>query len=188
MTARTMIDPAILHITDAPLPPWRPTIVHERVLLSQQEERAKQTADEVLAAFRSRVSSWSEQMETIRTGLSEFGAEGRRYLSLEEHELVSEMIERIEQAAADRAHQAIASHKRMHREIKRHLKSSPQLSYIGRKLADALKQADRAVVDELAEHALWLRAFRAEHIADAKGGPVFSDPDAMGDYLRRALA
>jgi hypothetical protein len=56
-----------------------------------------------------------------------------------------------------------------------------------RELQTRLLKAEADYINALADTYYFLLALRAEHDPDARGGPIFDNPDDLAAYLREQL-
>lgn len=181
-----MLDPALLVALQAPFPPPAPEIVEERQWLSPKAESVRRNFERLVADYEQAILVWQQRVRSNRTTLA-LGAAGDP-LSSSDRLLLDQLIDDVEQHSEERAIRKSRLEKRMKRDVKRAFARDPSLGAVLRSFMDRLLEADRSAIDEWLEHALWLRAFRADRLPGSRGGRVFSDPADLERHLETVLA
>lgn len=180
-----MIDPAILHSLEPPMPPTRPEIVEEREWLSPVAEKAKRLAYRLVEDYERDIAGWLDRLRRNQQELELVAPHPDRH---EFSEQAKRLIEDIEYQAERRAVSAARFSKRAKKFNKHWFSVDPSLGAVHRSFVSRIADAEQTAIDGLLEHALFLRALRAEQDPDARGGPVFDNPDDLGSYLRDLVA
>lgn len=100
---------------------------------------------------------------------------------------VEVMVEHLEALVLKVAKNLSATLDRMEKQFDKAVKRDPGLAK-SRPFHKRIIAAGRREVEEKIDAALVFRALRAERAKDARGGPVFDNPDDLQRYLRRELA
>lgn len=181
-----MLDPTILLNLQPDMPPARPDVGIERRHQAPRFDAVQRLADRKASQYEATVSEWVSDLRRRRTYLE--AAAASRDLTAEEAAFADRVIEDIETEAELRARGLRRLMKRMTRDLKRYFELDASLGAALRTVGDRLSRADERAIEELLEHALHVRAFRAARSPGARGGPVFDDPDALDAYLKAELA
>lgn len=182
-----MLDPAILFlINNPPMPPEPPQMVQEQMLLSRPAAELERTGARMLASFEQYSASWKLQVLQLKVSLETVG------LDLEwnaDHlAQLSKTIEDIEAEAERRAIRIDRGEKHNRRSTKKLFALDPSAGAVARSVDARIRAIDVDVLDRMLDFALFLRAFRAERMPSARGGPVFDNEDDLGRYLDRVVA
>ena len=181
-----MIDLALLHLLEPPLPPELPRTAIERLWLSSAAEHAKRVADRLLRDSEAKIGAWRQSLTTLKSSIALDASDAM--LTVEERLQLDELIAAFESEAEERAIQTSRLEKRARRETRRQFEIDPSLAAVTRSFTASLVSMDRAVIDDILDYALFLRAFKSERIAEARGGTTFTDPSALARFLEAELA
>lgn len=176
-----MVDPAILLSLEALTPPQPPVTVQERVWLSPLGSAAQRVSQRLVDDYRAKVAAWSQQLGAFKAQIEAIHPAAPE--SAETLTILDRLIEDYEAHADIRALLSGRLAKRVRRDVKALFKIDPSLGAVCRSVGDTLVATDKAIVKELLDFALVLRALRAEASGEDRGGPTFDDPDALRKHL-----
>lgn len=174
-----------LAFMEASLPPEIPRIVEERQWLSALGHRAARRTMAVADGYQAMADAWIARLQRLQDSLSASAAQDAAAGDLD---ALTEAIERTEHFAERRAGWRRSFEKRSRRALKRTFSFDPSLAAVERAFITRLLSIDDLIIEAMLEHALFLRAIRAEFDPNARGGPTFSDPQEMQRYVEEALA
>lgn len=178
------MDPTLLMALDIQAPPTRPQIAEERPWRSAEADAMKRFVDKTLVSYQAQVDLWSDGLRQHRSRANEIPLhpllEGD-YITLDT------LIFDLESAAERKATNLARSIKRAHKDIKAAFASNPSLGAVLRDAEKRLHDIEERVIEDLLEHALFVRAFKAERDPNAKGGVEFSNPADLATFLQRGM-
>lgn len=178
------MDPALLLALDISAPPTRPQIVEERPWRSAEADAMKRVVDKALISYQAQVDVWSDSLRQLRIRAS---AIPFQLLSESDHAPLDTLVSDLEAAAERRAINLARSIKQARRDVKTAFATDPSLGAVLRDAEKRFHIIEERVIDDLLEHALFVRAFKADRDPLAKGGPAFSKPEDLEEYLRQQM-
>lgn len=179
------MDPLMLLALDISAPPTRPQLVEERPWRSSEAEAMKRHVDRRLISYKAEIERWAERLRQHRI-LSE--AIPFEHLREGDHVTLDNLISDLESTAEIRAKNLSRSIKRARRDIKAAFEVDSSLGAVLRDAERRLHDIEERVIEDLLEHALYVRAFKVDRDPGSRGGPRFSDPIALAHYLEQQRA
>jgi hypothetical protein len=176
------MDPSLLLALEISAPPARPQIVEERLWLSSEAEGAKRHIDRTLLSYRAETDRWAESLRQHRIRSA---AIPMQPLLEGDYVTLDNLITDLEQTAERRAINLARSIKKARRDIKAAFKVDPSLGAVLRDAERRLHDIEEKIIDDLLEHALFVRAFKADRDPEAKGATEFSDAADLAKFLEQ---
>jgi hypothetical protein len=179
------MDPAILAAIEMTMPPSPPQIVEERPWLSTLAQRGLTIQKQLIDQYRRAVDSWMAELIALGNEAESARPAIKAALDSETLSSLEEAIANMETVAEIRARALAKLRKRAPKKTKRVRSFDPSLARVLYRGYHELVEIDEKVIDALLEHALVLRALKAEVDPASKGGPTFNSPDELRRYLAR---
>lgn len=177
------MDPALFFLTNFALPPERPPVVEERLLLSKQGVVAAKAAERAVAGYASYITDWIARIEASK---AQYNVLPLVPLTETETANFDELIKEVEDFAEVRARNTSAFRKRSERDIK--AMRDPAVAAVSRDTARKLRALDETIIEKLLDFALFLRAARFERTPDNVASQGFSNPADLRAFLKRQVA
>lgn len=180
-----MFDPAIMITLQIPPAPEPPRVVQERMWLSDLGQSAQRRSKQLADHYKAQADAWLGQ---ISASVDQYRLVAMEAMEPSVVALLDETIVEVEAEAERRARARAWLRKRSARDIKRHFAVDPSLGAVSRAFANKLLATDDRIVQAFLDHAIFLRAIRAQRDPTRKPGPVFETASDLRSALQRALA
>lgn len=176
-----MPDPALLHALQTRFPPEQPAYVEERVWQSVAGAQAERIGRRAADSFEKMADEWVAHVEAMR-----LEAEGLTFETDDpagDLQVIAEIIADFEAMADLRAIRSSKTIRQMEKRARAAFKVDPSVGAARREFARRMAAIEQRLIDALLEHALLLRAVRAQMDPASRGGPVFDNPDDLAKHL-----
>lgn len=181
-----MLAPAFSAL-DVPLPPEIPRIVEEPQWLSRLGVKAEELTRARGDQYENVTADWLIRLHDLQRTWQENLGDLPPPTEQEADDLAG-LIEQAELVADHRVRRRAALLKRGGSSIERLLDVDPGVAAVHRAFNDRLVAIEDRIIEAVLDHALFLRAIRADLSGEARGGPTFSDPADLRRYLKDVLA
>lgn len=172
MLKRFAMDHAINLALETTPPPRRPEIVHEGQWLSPTTDSDKRSAERAVAQFEHDIATWAEELAQVRAQLVHGAVAERAIVSTID---LSDVIAEIESVAEQKALEYSRCRNRIRMFLKELFFLDASVAANARGCFRRIDKADKSGIQSLLDHAVFLRALRAERTRESTSNSTVDD-------------